>query len=229
MKKAERMVMNGLTPSLEEKFVKKALDVPTPLVIVEEEVTKSTLSTPQAETPDTQSTTLSGESLATSFSEASTAATSFSEESSITTTKVVIQPVEPSIEAPEGVADLLRLRTALSFICSKYLSPKISETIKSLANSSASAKDFTPLDNHLAHLAKLRQEALATRSLGDASRKRCFDDEDEEGNGESRAEKKRKKEEEEKRKKAGESRGVKNLKKVNVSGMKKMSDFFKKK
>ena len=50
------------------------------------------------------------------------------------------------------------------------------------------------------------------------------DDEDE-----SRAEKKRKKDEEEKRKKAGESRGVKNLKKVNTAGMKKMSDFFKKK
>jgi hypothetical protein len=51
----------------------------------------------------------------------------------------------------------------------------------------------------------------------------------EDEDSETRAEKKRKKEEEEKRKKAGESRGVKNLKKVNVSGMKKMSDFFKKK
>ena len=40
---------------------------------------------------------------------------------------------------------------------------------------------------------------------------------------------KRKKDEEDKRQKAGESRGVKNLKKVNVTGMKKMSDFFKKK
>jgi len=43
---------------------------------------------------------------------------------------------------------------------------------------------------------------------------------------ETRAEKKRRKEEEEKRKKAGESRGLRDLKKVNVTGMKKMSDFF---
>lgn len=43
---------------------------------------------------------------------------------------------------------------------------------------------------------------------------------------ESRAEKKRKKEEDEKRKKAGESRGVKDLKKVDTTGMKKLSDFF---
>jgi hypothetical protein len=227
LKKAARMVKKGLTPSMEEKFIRKALDAPTPLVLVEETI-ESTISTPQPETPDTQSTILSADSVATSFSEASTATTSFSEDSS-TTTKLVLTPTEPPIEAPEGVVDLLRLRIALSFICSKYLSPKMSETIKSLVASPASGKDFTPLDTHLAHIAKMRQEAFATRSLGDASRKRFFDDEDEEGNGESRAEKKRKKEEDEKRKKAGESRGVKNLKKVNVSGMKKMSDFFKKK
>ena len=41
----------------------------------------------------------------------------------------------------------------------------------------------------------------------------------------ARAEKKRK-EEEEKMKKAGESRGVRELKKVNTSGMKKLSAFF---
>jgi Ydr279p protein family (RNase H2 complex component). len=43
---------------------------------------------------------------------------------------------------------------------------------------------------------------------------------------ESRAEKKRRKEEEDKRKNTGQSRGVKELKKVDTSGMKKMSDFF---
>jgi hypothetical protein len=35
-------------------------------------------------------------------------------------------------------------------------------------------------------------------------------------------------EEEEKRKKAGESLGVKRLKKANITGMKKLSEFFKK-
>ena len=39
-------------------------------------------------------------------------------------------------------------------------------------------------------------------------------------------EEKRKKEEEEKKAKAQESRGVRDLKKVNTTGMKKMSDFF---
>jgi hypothetical protein len=70
---------------------------------------------------------------------------------------------------------------------------------------------------------KLRQDAAAVRSLTDYSRKRNIEDEDE------RAEKRRKKEEDDKRKKPTESRGVKNLKKVDVKGMKKMSDFFKKK
>ena len=46
---------------------------------------------------------------------------------------------------------------------------------------------------------------------------------------EIRAEKKRKKEEEDNRKKAGVSMGLRKLQKVNTSGMKKMSDFFKKK
>ncbi len=41
-----------------------------------------------------------------------------------------------------------------------------------------------------------------------------------------RAEKKRKKEEEDKRKKSGESRGVRDLKKVDTTGMKKLSDSF---
>ena len=62
--------------------------------------------------------------------------------------------------------------------------------------------------------------------MGDG-RKRALDD-DEEAAAE-REEKKRKKEDDERRRKAGESRGVRDLKKVNVQGMKKMSDFFGKK
>ena len=44
-----------------------------------------------------------------------------------------------------------------------------------------------------------------------------------------RAEKKAKKEEEERKKKSSETRGIRDLKKVDVSGMKKMSHFFGKK
>lgn len=231
LEKAKKMTKQGLTPSMEEKFVRKALEVPTLVIATEEdeEVVKtanSGTSTPHVDTPDAQSTAASFESATTSFSEASTAATSFSEDSSVTVTGNKT-PALPPIGAPEGVADLLRLRTAMSFLCSKYVAPHMSESIKKLASSSDSGTDFAPLETHIAHLAKLRQEAIAARSLGDASRKRGYEEDDDEGEG--RAEKKRKKEEEEKRKKAGESRGVKNLKKVNVSGMKKMSDFFKKK
>ena len=52
------------------------------------------------------------------------------------------------------------------------------------------------------------------------------DDDDDEGAAAERAEKRRRAEEEERRKKAGQSRGVRDLKKVNTAGMKKMSDFF---
>ena len=91
--------------------------------------------------------------------------------------------------------------------------------------SGSSAIDFKPLDEYLARVAQLRQEAAASRNMGDYSRKRVLDDEE----IMEREEKKRKKDEEEKRKKAGESMGVRALKKVNTQGMKKMSDFFKKK
>jgi Ydr279p protein family (RNase H2 complex component) wHTH domain/Ydr279p protein triple barrel domain len=234
LRKAKKMISRGLPGSMEEKLIRKALDVPimginreaSLLIEVEEDSVpvKSGSQTPAADTPDTQTTVSSTDTAASSCSGASTAATSFSEES------MAPQPVEklrtpPPINAPDGVADLLRLRTALFFICSNYIAPHISESLKNMVASSSSV-DFSPLDSHLAQVAKMRQEAVSMRSLSDFSRKRSMiEDED----GETRAEKKRKKEEEEKRKKAGESRGVKNLKKVNVNGMKKMSDFFKKK
>ncbi|KAL8964250.1 MAG: hypothetical protein Q9183_004588, partial [Haloplaca sp. 2 TL-2023] len=84
-----------------------------------------------------------------------------------------------------------------------------------------------PLDDHLARIATLRAEVLATRSLSDFSRKRNMGDDDEAA--EDRAEKRRKKEEEEKRAKVGLSKGIRDLQKVDVKGMKKMSDFFGKK
>lgn len=233
--KAKRVTSNGLPASMEEKLVRKALDVPILGINREESLLAgdgedtvplgSGSQTPAADTSDAQTTVSSTDTATSSFSEASTAATSFTEES------MPPPPIEklktlPSINAPDGVADLLRLQTALFFIISNYVAPHLGETLKNIVGSSSSSVDFGPLAAHLAHLAKIRQEAVSMRSIGDFSRKRSvIEDED----GETRADKKRKKEEEEKRKKAGESRGVKNLKKVNVSGMKKMSDFFKKK
>lgn len=228
--KAQRMIEKALPPSMEEKLVRKALEAPV-LGIIREDNASHELANEEdpvpvdsgSQTPDTQTTITSTESAATSFSDASTAATSFSSDSSATETQ---KPRSlPPITAPDGVADLLRLRTALFFIFAKYLAPHTSESLKTLLSSPESPPDFSPLDTHLAHLAKVRQEAAAARSLGDYSRKRMLDDDE----AEEKAEKKRKKEEEEKVKKASMSRGVKALSKVNVSGMKKMSDFFKKK
>lgn len=86
--------------------------------------------------------------------------------------------------------------------------------------------DFGPLDQHLAKVKEAKAEVQALRSLSDnISRKRgCLDDDDA---AEARAEKKRKKDEEDQRKKA-ESRGIKQLKKVDTSGMQKLSSFFTK-
>ena len=76
---------------------------------------------------------------------------------------------------------------------------------------------FAPLEAHLSSIAALKSEALSLRSLSDnISRKRAVELDEE---------KKRKKEEEAIKKK-NEGRGVKQLKKVDTSGMKKMSSFF---
>jgi len=180
------------------------------------------------DTSDSQPTNPIAESTSTSFSEISTAATSFSDLTSDDLTNTPKANISrPSPSAPEGVIELLRLRTAFQFICSNYIAPYTSAALKKTLLSSQSPVDFEPLDTYLAHLVRLRQEALASRSLGDYSRKRGMDDDDE--TIEIRAEKKRKKDEEEKRKKAGVSVGLRKLQKVNTSGMKKMSDFFKKK
>ncbi|CAD6446666.1 cc898e1a-7cba-47c0-bbaa-8b3a4985c472-CDS [Sclerotinia trifoliorum] len=237
LQKAKRMAGHGLPATMEEKLVRKALDAPVLSIKRGEELThgglkeeantsaESGTSTPRTDSQDTQATDLSVDTVASSFSEASTAATLISSHSAVALEDEKISV--PSIDAPDGVADLLRIRTAFFFICSNYIAPHLSEILKKSLKSSTSPVDFTPLDSHLAYLTKLRQDAMAARSMGDYSRKRALVGDDEEI--ETRAEKKRKQDEEDRRRKAGESRGVKNLKKVNTSGMKKMNDFFKKK
>jgi len=231
LKKARQMVKAGLPESMEEKLIRKALEAPL-LSIRREDSSmhelnrEDTLTSEAADASDTQTTISGTDSPATSFSGVSTAATSFSGESTITNntiSKIAILPPN----APDGVVELLRLRTAFLFICSNYIAPYISTLLKKRISSLESPIDFGPLDIHMAELAKLRQEAIASRSLGDYSRKRGMDDDDE--TIEIREEKKRKKEEDDKRKKAGVSVGLRKLQKVNTTGMKKMSDFFKKK
>ncbi|KAI1078890.1 ribonuclease H2, subunit B [Whalleya microplaca] len=239
--KARKMSESALPRSMEEKFVTKALEAPF-LGVKREEATVSVsqtqtqnetettesgasgASTPKVESVDSRVSASSTSTTDSSTSDASTAATSVTE-AAATLTIAAPEQFAPSISASPSIVALQRLRTAFNFISSSYLPPTLTATLKAKLAEPNSSVDLGPLDAYLGRLAQLRQEAAAARSLGDYSRKRVLDDEE----LADRAEKKARREEEEKRKKSGESRGVKNLKKVNTAGMKKMSDFFKKK
>ncbi|GIJ87654.1 hypothetical protein Asppvi_006564 [Aspergillus pseudoviridinutans] len=214
--KAERIVAQGLPASLEERFVRQALV--TPLMSVKREETviggTSTLEDDgEGESQDKQETQSTTTASISTPSGVSTPATELSAESSLESA------------TRDNMAHLLRISTVLSFIKESYISPQLCARLDELIATPETPVDFKPLQDHLQHIAELRAQALATQSLGDFSRKRGAEDDEA---AESRAEKKRRKEEEEKKKKAGESRGVRDLKKVNTAGMKKMSDFFTK-
>ncbi|KAL1873684.1 hypothetical protein Plec18167_006201 [Paecilomyces lecythidis] len=222
--KAERMVAQGLPKSLEEQFISQALETPLLSVKRDDVVTTETKSD---DTPTAESQERPDLERAETQSSAATAGTSIStplDASTPTTQLSAVQSPSPDDTIPR----LLRIRTALSFMQSSYLPPHITAKIEKTLVSPESPIDFKPLTDELKRIADLRAEALASRSFGDFSRKRSAEDDDIDA-AEARAEKKRRKEEEEKKKKAGQSRGVKDLKKVNTSGMKKMSDFFGKK
>ncbi|KAK8018217.1 ribonuclease H2- subunit B [Apiospora marii] len=222
--KAKRMSEKSLPPSMEEKFVAKALEAPVLGLKREGTITTAatdaSASTPKADSTESQSSTVSTETTTSHISEASTTATTVTDEEAI----AAASALKASMQASTEVTQLQRLRIAFSFICSSYIIPSQVAQLKRQLLEQKKLVDFSPLDEYLAQVAKLRQEAASSRSMGDYSRKHVLDEEE----LMDRAEKKRKMEEDEKRKKAGESRGVKNLKKVNTAGMKKMSDFFKK-
>ncbi|KAJ4363234.1 hypothetical protein N0V95_001137 [Ascochyta clinopodiicola] len=211
VKKAERMVANGLPPSMEEKFIKSALDVPV-MSIRREESTLSAISDTPTATADSQATTTTTDA----ESQPPTTTTT-------TTPDETDLPSQPTLQTPPEIPHLLRLRTALTYLTTAYLPPFFASKIQTL-QSTLPTPNFTPLTTHLTTLTQLKRDAAALRSISDnISRKRAVEfDEDVVA---EREEKKRRKEEEERRKK-GEGRGVKALKKVDVSGMKKMSAFF---
>ncbi|KAF0323437.1 hypothetical protein K4K61_008145 [Colletotrichum sp. SAR11_59] len=224
--KAKAMSSKSLPNSMEEKFVKKALEAPIQVqrsqaVTVEAKpaadgATDGSQDSTKNESGESQ-TSVSTEDSTQSAVSTSTAATSISE--------VVEETIVSAIQASEEVTNLQRLKVAFNFICSSYIAPGMTAMLRPLlADQETTSVDFTPLDDYLAQLAKLRAEAASSRSMADYSRKRMMDEEEEE----ARADKKRKMEEEKKRK-ATQSRGVRALEKVNTKGMKKMSDFFKKK
>lgn len=235
--KAQRTSQH-LPASLEEKFVGKALEAPvrsvrsTAGIVTVTKTTTNGASTPLSTAGSTDSgaesqssavsTAVSLVSEASTVSTASTAATSVASGGD----DIIVQA---AMQASEEVVALQRLRVAFQFICSRYVLPAVAANLNEKLRGAPSAGgiDFAPLDAYLLKLAVLRQETALARSaaLDYAGNKRGLEAEDDD----ERAEKRRKLQEEEKRKKANESRGVRDLKKVNVSGMKKLSEFFKKK
>ncbi|KAF2021525.1 hypothetical protein BU24DRAFT_22136 [Aaosphaeria arxii CBS 175.79] len=218
VEKAERMSKNGFPASMEERFMKPALDVPIMNIKREESTLSSTASvSEQTSTSDSQTSSASDTSTPTSQSTIATSISTATTSDDATHTQPLTTPAE--------IPSLLRLRSSITYLTAAYIPPLLQNSITQLLQTSTSPS-FADLDAHLANIAKLRSEAAALRSMSDnISRKRGLDD-DEEKVAE-REEKKRKKEEEEKRKKT-ESRGIKQLKKVDTSGMMKLSSFFTK-
>lgn len=210
--KAQRMATQGLPASLEERFVRQPLAPPLMSVKREDALT--------GQTPTQEDEPSKSEDRQDSPSTATTSGTT-----SVSTPAGESTPVpQPSAESPtpDHIVRLQRISTALSFIKDSYIPTSLCSRIDEMLASPESPLDFKPLTERIKEIAALRAEALASRTLTDFSRKRGLDDEE----VEARAEKKRKKEDEEKKAKAAESRGVRDLKKVNTTGMKKMSDFF---
>ncbi|SPO05049.1 uncharacterized protein DNG_07734 [Cephalotrichum gorgonifer] len=229
LQKARRMAEGSLPLSMKEKFVTKALEAPilsqrrlpvrpTEPASADDSTSTPAASTPKTESEDSQASTDATESSTSVESQASTAPTSISEGPGEDTVKA-------AIEASEEVVALQQLKVAFDFIRASYLPPEISKRLaEMLKDETLSGASFAPLEGYLAQLAKLRADAMASRSVGDYSKKHSRDEEEDDAR-----EAKKRKAEEEKKKKALESRGVRELKKVNTTGMRKMSDFFKKK
>ncbi|TID24942.1 ribonuclease subunit b [Venturia nashicola] len=214
LSKAKRMVMRGLPATMEDRFVRQALQAPV-TTIKREDTTTSEVTVDEISQTETVESQDSARSTKESQESLITPATSFSSDT----------PLEPKTEEiPEEIKYLLRIRTSINFMLQSYLPPHLRALVQSHFATNT-ALDFAPLDAHLKTLASLREEARALRSLSDnISRKRPIEDDEQ---AEIRAEKKRKKEEEDKRKKS-EGRAIKQLKKADTSGMKKMSSFFTK-
>jgi Ydr279p family RNase H2 complex subunit/RNase H subunit-like protein len=218
LRKAIGTAAKGLPSSMEERFVTRALQ--TPLVCIKREdsaLTESvTMASQETETSEMQN--LGKQQLPTP-------APSKSSQTVVTSsTSTSIEIKDESIPS-DSIKQLLRTRVSLDFTLRSYIPSHLHEGIR-IEISKSNQVDFTPLDEHLQHLEKLRAEAQALRTISDnISRKRANEDDDEAA--EARAEKKRKKDEEE-RKKKSESRAIKDLKKADTSGMKKLSSFFTK-
>lgn len=216
IRKAERMADRGLPVSLEERFVRQALA--TPLMSVKRE----DIATSQEASSESQESASKSERQESPSTVDTTATPSVATPAGESTP--VPQPPSEESTATDSITRLLRISTALSFMKESYLPATMASRLDEIFASAESPIDFKPLKDRLKEIADLRAQALASRDMSNFSRKRALDDEEDD----TRAEKKRRKEEEEKKSKAAESQAVRNLKKVNTSGMQKMSSFFAK-
>jgi hypothetical protein len=224
LSKAEKVAAGGLPASLEERFVRRELELP--LLSVRREDSSISDTTEKASQEHPLEASQNGEDSQMSNASCSFAPTTASSTSVASGTQTPLTQPDSQVEVSDdrnAVRRLLRIRTALSFIISSYVPAHLSARIEAVLQSPTSPVDFTPLTEHLKHIAELRAKALESRAMYNMSRKRGLEDEDE---AVTSREEKRRKEEEDKKKKAAESRGVRDLKKVNTSGMKKLSAFF---
>ncbi|KAJ5094038.1 hypothetical protein N7456_009899 [Penicillium angulare] len=212
--KSERMAAQGLPVSLEERFIRQALAAPLLSVKREDASTSQKLNENDGETNKPNESSDSPSTTATTTTPSVSTPAGESTPAS--------QPPGEEITSDDTIARLLRISTALSFMKESYIPTDLCSRIDELLAAPESPLDLKPVTDRLKELVELRSKALASRNMSDFTLKRGLDDEE----VESRAEKKRKKDEEEKKAKASESRGIRDLKKVNTTGMKKMSDFF---
>jgi hypothetical protein len=215
--KANRMAKGRLPASMEERFVKQALE--TPVLSIKREDSSISIAaedaTPGAESKDGTAETSRNPTTKTSDATISTPATS-----------IAVTPVEDKLNAADEIAGLLRVRTALDFLIISYTPTSLRAAIQDILKAPTSLVDFAPLDKHLEYVAGLKKQAQALRSLSDnISRKRSADDDED---ALDKADAKRKKKEEDEIKKKNTSRGVQQLAKANTTGMKKLSSFFTK-
>lgn len=223
--KAKRMVTKGLPLSMEEKLIRRPLESSTFYEKYGEALNQNAVQGMDNLRPEP----LSDGQLISLENSSSSNESSRTPKDPIALDSSSIHSLSDTYQeqssAPNRVADLLRLRTSLFFILSNYVAPHISETLTKLLLNSSHIADFGPLDSRLGEIAKLRNRVQDTRLTDDFSRKRSrlSDQDDEIQIG------KRKKENEGKKRQAGGRSGTNALRKVDVSGMKKMSDFFKKK
>jgi hypothetical protein len=199
MARARKVALNGLPKSMEEHFVSKPLEPPAQLGRTTDPPASAKTSNREVPPGDP----------ANQIEKDQTAEPSKSQEATV----------------PDGLTELQRTRTALDFITRSYLPPRLQTQVKDTL-SRVYSSEFAPLDTYMAAQNAYRAEAQALRAISDnISRKRSAADNDEAA--ELRAEKKRKKEEEDAKRKT-ESRAMKELKKVDTTGMKKISSFFTK-